>query len=131
MAQGHDDRPVVTEYERKSVGAETTFARDLPDGPELRAQLGRIAEEVAERLAHQGVRARTVVLKLRYHDFRTITRQASRADGTDNADEIGRTVEALLSKVALPGDRFRLVGIHCSHLVTESSAQISLWKDAG
>ncbi len=131
LAQGRDDRPVVTEQERKSVGSETTFVRDLPDGPELRAQLGRIAAEVAERLAHEGVRARTVILKLRYADFRTITRQTSRPDATDSADEIRRTAEALLSKVALAGDRFRLLGIHCSHLTTERVEQISLWKGEG
>ncbi len=130
MAQGHDERPVVTEHERKSVGAETTFPRDLPDGPELRAQLARIAEEVAGRLAGEGVLARTVALKLRYHNFRTITRQASRADAAGSAEEVRRTAEALLTKVTQPGDRFRLLGIHCSHLVDAGERQHSLWEEA-
>ena len=127
MAQGLDERPLETVHERKSVGAETTFPRDLPDGPELRAQLGRIAAEVAGRLAGEGVRARTVVLKLRYSDFRTITRQTSRAEATDDSEEIKRTAESLLGKVARPSDRFRLLGIHCSHLVGGDEGQLSLW----
>ncbi|HEU4760353.1 MAG TPA: DNA polymerase IV, partial [Dehalococcoidia bacterium] len=131
MAQGRDERPVETEHERKSVGAETTFAQDLADGPELRARLARIAEEVAERLARGGVRARTVTIKLRYHDFRTITRQTSRAEATADAGEMRRTAEALLSKAALPGDRFRLLGIHCSQLTSGESDQFRLWEGDG
>lgn len=129
MARGSDERPLETVRERKSVGAETTFARDLPDGPELREQLGRIASEVAQRLAGEGVRARTVVLKLRYPDFRTITRQSSRAEGTDDPEEIKRAAESLLRGVARPGDRFRLLGIHCSHLVGRDAGQLSLWRE--
>jgi DNA polymerase-4 len=129
MARGVDERPVVTEYERKSVGAETTFPRDLPDGPELREHLSRMAAEVARRLATEGVRGRTVVLKLRYADFRTITRQSSRAEATDDAEEIARAAEALLTKTARPEDRFRLLGIHCSHLTASKGGQLGLWRD--
>ncbi|MEX2245129.1 MAG: DNA polymerase IV [Dehalococcoidia bacterium] len=116
MARGLDDRPVVTEHERKSVGAETTFARDLPDGAELREELARIAESVARRLAAHGSKGRVVVLKLRYGNFRTITRQTKRAEATDDASEIAATASALLSKVVEEGDRFRLLGIHCTGL---------------
>jgi len=78
MARGVDESPVVTDHERKSVGAETTFPRDLTDGPELRAELQRLAESVSRRLAASATQGRTVVLKLRYANFRTISRQASR-----------------------------------------------------
>jgi len=128
LAQGVDERPVETVRERNSVGAETTFPRDLLDGPELRAQLGRIAAEVARRLAEEGVKARTVALKLRYSDFRTITRQASRAEPTEDAQEIRRTAESLLTKVARQGDHFRLIGIHCSQLVAGQERQSSFWQ---
>ncbi len=50
LARGIDDAPVVTQHERKSVGAETTFAQDLPDGPELRAALQRLAGNVSRAL---------------------------------------------------------------------------------
>ena len=128
MAQGVDERPLETEHERKSVGAETTFPRDLPDGPELRAQLARIAAEVARRLVEDGLKARTVSIKLRYADFRTITRQTSRAEATDDLATIQSTAEALLAKTARPEDRFRLAGIHCSGLVGGDQEQLGLWE---
>jgi DNA polymerase-4 len=131
MAEGVDDRPIEVEQERKSVGAETTFARDLPDGPELRAELERIASSVAERLAGSGARARTVVLKLRYSNFRTITRQASHAEATDDEADIRTRAVALLDAVARPEDRFRLLGIHGTNLVEQHASQLGLWQQSG
>ena len=132
MARGHDDRLVQTADERRSVGAETTFARDLPDGPELRRALTRIAGEVAERLAHHQTRARTIAVKLRYANFRTITRQVSRAEPTDSPEEISSAAKALLDKVTQEGDRFRLLGIHATNLAEGRPDQLSLWsQDAG
>ncbi len=128
MAGGLDDRPVETEQERKSVGAETTFPRDLPDGPELRQILGRVAGDVARRLQKQGVKARTVVLKLRYSDFRTITRQTSLAQAVDSAPELVAAAGALLDKTARAGQRFRLLGIHGTNLQGEGPAQLGLWR---
>jgi DNA polymerase-4 len=128
MASGLDDRPVETQYERKSVGAETTFPRDLADGPELRRILNEVAHHVAGRLREKRVKARTVVLKLRYSDFRTITRQSSLADAVDGAPELAATAGALLDKTARPGDRFRLLGIHGTNLQTRDEPQLHLWK---
>lgn len=129
MAQGLDERPLETEHRRQSVGAETTFPNDLADGPELCAQLGRIAAGVARRLTRGRVKARIVALKLRYSDFRTITRQTSRADPTDDADEIRGRAESLLAKVVSPGDRFRLLGINCSGLEEDGKEeQLRLWQ---
>ncbi len=116
MSSGHDDRAVITEYERKSVGAENTFPRDLPYGPELRQELAEIAGGVAERLRSSGARARCIAIKLRYHNFHTITRQLTRPEPTDDASEIAAAAGQLLSKVAQEGDKFRLLGIHASKL---------------
>ena len=134
MARGLDERPVEPEQERKSVGAETTFARDLPDGPELREELRRISQNVAERLARSRVRARTVVLKLRYANFRTITRQVSRPGFTDDPSDIESAAGTLLTVITKPGDMFRLLGVHCSNLEDvasedEPSGQLSLWSE--
>jgi DNA polymerase-4 len=131
MANGLDDRPVETEHERKSVGAETTFPRDLSDGPELRQVLGEVVRDVARRLRKKGVKARTVVLKLRYSDFRTITRQASLAEGADSAEQLAAAAGALLDKTARADDRFRLLGIHGTNLQASDSAsggQLRLWQ---
>jgi DNA polymerase-4 len=127
MASGFDDSPVVTEHERKSVGAETTFPRDLTDGPELRAELQRLAESVSRRLASSGGQGRTVVLKLRYANFRTITRQASRPKPISDASEIESIAAILLQNVVQEGDRFRLIGIHCSNLASGGGDQLGLW----
>ena len=129
MARGVDESPVVTEHERKSVGAETTFPRDLTDGPELRAELQRLAESVSRRLAGTGAQGRTVVLKLRYANFRTITRQASRPQPMIDAAEIALIAASLLENVAQERDRFRLIGIHCTNLSADASDQLGLWTD--
>lgn len=132
MARGHDSRAVEVEHERKSVGAETTFARDLPDGPELREELDRIAAHVSRRLVKSGSRARTVVLKLRYANFKTITRQSSREEPTDDPELIRSAAHALLDKAAKDEDRFRLLGVHCTNL-SESGGrvtdQLRLWAE--
>lgn len=116
MANGRDEREIVTEYERKSVGAENTFPRDLPDGPALREELAHLAQGVAERLRNSGMRSRTIAIKLRYSSFRTITRQMSRPDPTDDVEEILTAASTLLDRVVEEGDQFRLLGIHCSKL---------------
>ena len=126
MANGIDDREVIVEHERKSVGAERTFARDLADGPELRRALADIAAEVARRLAGSSVRAHTIAIKLRYTNFHTITRQASLKTATDDAAVIGGIATQLFEAVAAPSDEFRLLGIQGSRL-TESGAQAALW----
>jgi len=127
MAHGIDDSPVSTDHERKSVGAENTFPRDLTDGPELRAELDRIAESVARRLEKSGFRARTIVLKLRYANFRTITRQSSRPLPIDGVSDISSAAHALLDAAAKLGDRFRLIGIHATNLLPDEPDQIGLW----
>jgi DNA polymerase-4 len=133
MASGRDSRAVTTDHERKSVGAETTFARDLPDGPELRAELERIAREVAVRLRHGEVEARTISIKLRYSNFHTITRQSSRSEPTDDESDIVSSAASLLDAVVAPGDTFRLLGIQCANLSFRKAkeAQLPLWNRAG
>jgi DNA polymerase-4 len=130
MACGRDERPVITDSERKSVGAETTFPRDLPDGDELRAELRGIAKHTAERLQRHGARARTIALKLRYANFTTITRQATREEPTDDGDALYAEAAALLDKVVRGGDKFRLIGIQCSKLEEERKEQLKLFGES-
>lgn len=130
MAAGLDERPVEPVYERKSVGAERTFPRDLSDGPELRTEIARIAEEVAGRLARHGVKARVIGLKLRYRNFRTITRQTSLPEPTDDVGEIKRSAEGLLERVVRAEDQFRLLGVHCSKLTETTEGQPGFWSSS-
>jgi DNA polymerase-4 len=128
MANGIDDREVIIEHERKSVGAERTFARDLPDGAELRGALAEIAAEVTRRMERSHVTGHTVAIKLRYANFHTITRQASLKTPTGDAATIARMASQLLDNVIEAGDEFRLLGIQCSRL-SETGAQAQLWGD--
>ncbi len=127
LAQGIDQRPVETEHPRKSVGAETTFPRDLQDGPELRGHLLALAREVEQRLRQEGLAGRTVGVKLRYADFRTITRQVTLASAVDDVASIQAAALGLFEGVRSPEDRFRLVGISVSGL-TEPGGQLPLWS---
>jgi DNA polymerase-4 len=129
VARGIDDRPIETEHERKSVGAETTFPRDLPDGPELRDELRRVALDAARRLVSSGMRAKTVVMKLRYANFHTITRQQSAPEPSDDSEEIVSRANALLDGVVKDGDKFRLIGVHCTNLSEPEKAQLGLWEE--
>ncbi|HEX5479610.1 MAG TPA: DNA polymerase IV, partial [Dehalococcoidia bacterium] len=128
MARGIDERAVEPVRERKSIGAETTFAHDLPDGPELRRELAQLAEEVGRRLREKDARARTIVLKLRYSNFRTVTRRTTRSNATDDTTAITADALRLLGGIVEPGDRFRLVGVTCGQLMAaEDTAQLTLW----
>ena len=129
MARGQDHRPVEPVRERKSIGAETTFVRDLPDGPELRSELEHLAGRVAQRMATRETWAGTITVKLRYADFRTISRQ-TKTDPTNSAEEITATAVRLLDSVARADDRFRLVGVQCGSLAGQASPrnpQLALW----
>ena len=133
MARGEDDRPLQMHHELKSVGAENTFPRDLPDGPELREELRRLAQGVTERLQRRGARAKTVVVKLRYSNFKTITRQRSLAEPTDDLDQMLEQANSLLDGVVGEGDTMRLLGIHAKNLVGEATEgevgpQLRLWR---
>ncbi|SEL62868.1 DNA polymerase IV [Ectothiorhodospira marina] len=118
-AHGRDDRPVVTEAERKSVSRETTFERDLhprQDRAELTGILVALCERVAADLQALGVRGRTVGIKLRYGDFRTLTRDHTLREPIDaQADLLAASRECLRRA---PLDRpLRLLGVRVSALV--------------
>jgi len=76
-SRGVDQRPVKPDRVRKSIGGERTYGEDLHGEAELRAALEKIADIVWERVAQHGARGRTVTLKLKYNDFRQVTRARS------------------------------------------------------
>lgn len=117
-AHGRDDRPVVTYSEPKSLSRETTFERDLHPRHDREA-LGRIFTQLCERLAAdlQGkrYRARNIGLKLRYDDFRIVTRDLTLRQHTDDAGEIRRAAGTCLKRVPLDR-RLRLLGVRAGSL---------------
>jgi DNA polymerase-4 len=122
-SKGEDDRNLETTPSLKSISEETTFARDIKDSKEMKAALMELAEGIGYRLRLQKMKARTISLKLRFSDFRTITRTISLTEATDKDSMIFQSACRLFLPLA---DTFpwRLVGIRASGL--ENFTQLSL-----
>ena len=118
VAQGSDDRPVVTRSEPKSISRETTFERDL-HARQDREILSRIFTElcvrVAEDLRRKGYVGRTIGIKMRYADFRTVTRDVTLPAPTADAAGIRRAAGECLRRVPLE-QRLRLFGVRVGAL---------------
>jgi len=97
IARAVDDRPVRADRIRKSIGAESTFAQDLFTEGKCREALRPIIENVWRHCENTGTRGRTVVLKVKFSDFRQITRSRSVPEPVASAVEISAVVDALLS----------------------------------
>jgi DNA polymerase IV len=127
QARGLDDRPVVPDRGAKSIGQEETFAHDRHGADELDPELIRHADHIASRLRRHGLKARTVSIKLRYPDFRTVSRSVTLASPTDSTEALIRAGRSLLGAVSL--DRgIRLFGLSTSQLVdaeVETTTQLS------
>jgi DNA polymerase IV len=115
LAYARDDRPVEPDRETKSVSVEDTFEIDLVSREELTAILLRDARQVATRLHTAGLFAHTVTIKVRLHDFSTLTRSRTLLSATDRADVIGSVAASLLSSVDVTGG-VRLLGVSVAGL---------------
>ncbi len=124
MARAHDRREVETNRAAKSISHEETFAHDLVDRGTLDRELVRMADAVAARMRASGVRGRTVVLKLRHADFRTVTRSHTLERSTHSAPTIHRTAREMFDQLDL-GDGVRLLGVGVTSLTTDAADQLS------
>ncbi len=115
LARGRDDRPVVAEREAKSVTMEDTYDTDLTDRRLMEGLITRQASSVAARLAKQGLSGRTVTLKVRLHDFTTLSRSSTLPGPTDSPQVIGRLARRLLADLDTSGG-VRLLGVGVSGL---------------
>lgn len=115
LARAQDDRPVVAEREAKSVSVEGTYETDLTDRALMEGLLTRQARQVAERLRKHGLSGRTVSIKVRRHDFTTLSRSSTLASPTDAATTIARTARGLLADLDTSGG-VRLLGVGVSGL---------------
>ncbi|NNG45914.1 MAG: DNA polymerase IV, partial [Deltaproteobacteria bacterium] len=132
LAHGIDDREVEPEREIKSMGREETFDEDLLEILGLRKQLLDIATRTAARLRSHGLKGRTVTLKVKYSDFRLVTREVTLSLGIDDGGEIFRQALTLLDKTEAGKKPVRLLGIYLSNFGGEpgrdaGSGQISLF----
>ncbi|WP_251566710.1 DNA polymerase IV [Erythrobacter sp. 3-20A1M] len=122
-ARGIDLRPVRTNRIRKSVGGERTFSEDQSHPDELRETLERIIDIVWDRIEHNKARGRTVTLKLKYTDFRIITRAQSLGDYVaDKAQFAGVARDLLEAQLPLPLP-IRLMGLTLSNLERDAGAE--------
>ncbi len=126
LANGVDPRSVTAGVAEKSIGHEMTFETDVTDVEHLRRELLREATAVGERLRTGGWVARTVVLKLRYSDFSTITRSRTLAEPTDLGRRIYEEVRAILDAVG-SHPPVRLIGVRAEQLASADGQQLGLW----
>lgn len=130
-AFGRGSSSVEPDRETKSVSAENTFDRDIAGIAALEAEMWPLAERVAERLKKGGISGRVVVLKLKHHDFRLLTRRRALAQPTQTAETIFATGRRLLAEAAGDG-RFRLIGIGVDEIADAGLAdQPDLFARAG
>src|SRR5713226_6120787 len=116
MAQGRDRAPVDGSKPAKTISAETTFENDVSDRGQLEGALRELTDRVAERLQSEGVRARTIYVKLKLPDFRLVSRQVSRTSPTDDVDTIFRAARSALEKSHVEARPVRLIGVGLSGL---------------
>ncbi|HMU92807.1 MAG TPA: DNA polymerase IV [Anaerolineales bacterium] len=128
-AHGIDNRPIVTEYETKSISQETTFNVDVRDDKTLEKTLREQAKEVARQLRKNDLAGKTVKIKIRWPDFTTLTRQVTLPTATDSEDDIIKAVLKLLQAIRKPNQAVRLLGVGVSG-IGAPVRQLSLW-DAG
>ncbi len=128
LSQGIDDRVVEPDRDAKSIGHEETFSSDIKEFEVARVQLLRLADAVAARCRNAQVGARTISLKIKFADFRVITRAASVDYPVSTAQAMMRLIEPLLREVDIASG-VRLLGISARNL-DEPEMQLSLFDDA-
>lgn len=120
LAAGRDDRPIVPNVIRKSLGADETFEQDLVQELQMAQALLKLSDRVCTRLRSQGISGRTVTLKVRFGNFTTLTRSRSLPHEIDSAPGIFGVARELLLKLLGDGEpgakRIRLLGITMSNL---------------
>jgi DNA polymerase-4 len=138
LSWGRDPRRVVPERVEKSIGAEETFRTDIDDPQVIHRELLRLSERVAARVRSAGLLGRTVIIKIRFADFSTITRSRTLPEHTDVARVVHATALELYARLGLDRARLRLVGVRLEGLIDISAGhhQLALgersqsWREA-
>jgi len=131
LADGIDDRPVMPNRAVKSSGSEHTYPEDLTDLDTIRSELEKMARRGAIWLKNKALLARTVTVKVRYHDFTTVTRTQSKNPATRNADHLAARARLLLARTEAGVRAVRLLGVSLHNLSSEDetdnkAAELSL-----
>lgn len=133
FARGIDERPVESDRERKSVGCEYTFERDINDYVSLNETLSELAEDLEHRLRKANFYGRTLTLKVKFHDFRTISRSQSYDFFPHSAALLHQVAVQLLTPIDFEHTPIRLLGISISHplppAMLQQAFQLSLFPE--
>lgn len=130
LARGIDERDVEPAEPLKSIGNEETFEQDVLDIEVAKQELLALATKVGGRLRHNAAVGRTVSLKVKYHDFKQITRSTTLIDPVDDGGAIYRHCCALLDKTEVGRRPVRLLGVTVSNLCDpEAPRQLGLFDD--
>jgi DNA polymerase IV len=116
LSFGRDDRAVEPDHERKSCGSECTYEKDLTNLDEIGNEIDGMARHVARWLEKHATFARTVVIKVRYEDFTTVTRSHSVARSTRDEADLAARARALLAKTEAGRRPVRLLGVSVHNL---------------
>jgi DNA polymerase-4 len=130
LASGHDDRPVEPNRASKQSGSECTYAEDLTLLADVRREIDEMARDAAAWLERMQLFARTVVIKVRYSDFTTITRSHSTRPATRDADELSARALALLDKTEAGRRPVRLLGVSVHGFADSPYPQAARRSDA-
>ncbi|OLN29371.1 DNA polymerase IV [Desulfosporosinus metallidurans] len=128
LAKGIDDRPVESDRVVKSIGRETTFATDVADLEVLKTALLTQAIDVGRSLRKEGFKGKTITLKVRYDDFRTVSRSRTLPRPTDLDNVIYQEACTLLREVSLK-QPLRLIGVTLHNLTDQIEGQLSLFEE--
>jgi DNA polymerase-4 len=115
IVRGVDNREVQPNRETKSIGAEDTFPYDLTEISEMNAELDKLAQTVANRVQSYQLKGRTITLKIKYSDFRQITRNHSVAEPVNDFITIANAAKKLLVATEPEDKRIRLLGVTLSN----------------
>jgi DNA polymerase-4 len=127
IVRGIDERPVEPDQERKSVGTELTYEKDLTTRFEVIAELYKLEKELMDRLEHSEATGRTITLKVKFSDFRQITRSKTLQNYIREFDALHKEVSEIRKSLKLEGTRIRLLGLSISNLETEDCEDRQLY----
>jgi DNA polymerase-4 len=126
IVRGKDERPVEPDQERKSVGTELTYEKDLTTSFEIIAELYKLEKELMERLSHSETTGRTITVKVKFSDFRQITRSKTLQHFIRSFDTLHREVSEIRKSLKLEGTRIRLLGLSISNMEGDDCADRQL-----
>ena len=131
ISRGIDDRPVEIISERKSIGTEYTYEKDLTTRFEIVAELYKVEKELMERIEHAGTVGRTVTIKVKFSDFSQVTRSKTLQNYIRDFDTLHKVVNEIRRPMKLEGSKIRLLGVSISNLESDNTEdrQLYLFED--